>query len=142
LCTKHRCFVGTDRRGLEGVKGYEGLNCCVAHSQGNEDYVALGCGDGKVYLHRLDNGEVVGVLQEEEGAKRITTIAVSKASSSNEVIDSTEATWLVVGDDECVIRTWDVETWAAYHDWMRARTTLKRYRPLKKSRLRGTEGAS
>jgi hypothetical protein len=66
-----------------------------------------------VYLHRLDNGEVVGVLHEEEGARRVMTIAVSKLSSGKGLSDGTDrsdATCLIVGDPEGVVRTWDLET--------------------------------
>jgi hypothetical protein len=47
LCPKHRRFTGTDRRGLERGIRHEDMYRCVAYSNGNEDYVALGWDDGR-----------------------------------------------------------------------------------------------
>jgi WD40 repeat protein len=74
-------------------------------------YVAVGCRDGKVYLHCLDNAEVVGVLHYEAGC--VDSLAVSEASSSRGLPDGTcrvDTTWLLVGEKVGVVRIWEVET--------------------------------
>jgi WD40 repeat protein len=112
LCPKQRCFTRIDRRGLDRLIRHKNMTSLVSYSLGNENYVALGCEDGKVYLYRLDSEEVVNVLQE-EGAGSVRKMAVSEASSSKALKDGTDSadtTWLVVADGEGVVRICEVET--------------------------------
>jgi hypothetical protein len=78
----------------------------VAYSHGNEDYDALGCKDGKVYLHRLDNGKRVGELHE-KGSEHERSMEVSEAPTIMQSPDGSngaDSTWLVMGDKEGVVR--------------------------------------
>ena len=81
LCPKRQCFVGTVDPRLARVIRHEGLHFCAVYSRESEDFVALGFSDGKVYLHRLANGQVANVLHE-EGAGGVQSMTVSAALSS------------------------------------------------------------
>jgi WD40 repeat protein len=99
-------------RELEHAIRHEGLNLFVAYSHGNEDYVALEGFHGKVFLHRLDKGKLVGELHV-EGEGRANAMAVSQApsrSGSSDGPDRADATWLIVGDMESVVHIWDIAT--------------------------------